>query len=243
MAARWMDDGGRQNDEDPPRLGRRAARRARAARVEDMTEEDEEYVAALDDVFTDAEFERLFGDVDLSDVESEAGRALPPPAPRPREPAAARLDRRDSVARAAASLHRADRPAERVRRANSELRRLHALRDPQAHSRDEAQDRHQALSRAMDRWVDDFVGVPMFYQQRARCDICLLKKRLADFLLANCGHGCCRDCVKSMQDAGRKECAFCRSHVDTYCEAEDWPHDAHLDRLLASQAAMNPYTI
>ena len=268
MAARLMVDGGWQND--PPRLGRRAARRARSAVTSSILDEaaaelEAELEAELDSVFDDAEFEQLFGDLQLGTEDWLARRAefeqrfndlaisqrpveaprapAPPPAPRPREPAAARLDRRDSVARAAASLYREDRPAEHVRRANSELQRLHAMRDPPAHSRDEAQNRHQALSREPDRWDDDFVGVPMDYEQRANCGICFKKKRLAKFSLANCGHGCCRSCVKRMEDAGREECPFCRSHVHTYCRAKHWPHAEHLDRLLASQAAMNPYTI
>ncbi len=210
MAARWMDDGGYADDDPPPR-GRRATRRdmatRRPARVQDMTEADAEFEGALDAAFDDAEFDPLFRDLDLGPEDWFAGRHEPVAR---HEPAAARLDRRDSVARAAArrdsvarAAARLDRDREQAphaRAANSELQRLHGMRDPPAHSR------AQAHSREPDRWVDDFVGVPMDYEQRANCGICLKKKRLEKFSLANCGHGSCRRCVKKMEDAGRKEC-------------------------------------
>ena len=245
MAARWMDDAGwRNDDEDPPRLGRRAARRARAARVEDMTEEDEEYVAALDDVFTDAEFERLFGNLRLGRAEFEQRfndlqvAPAPPPAPRPREPAAARLDRQDSgdsVARAAAR-HAHERawsghqPAVRVRGANSELRRLHELNGAQEPERPNA-------------WPP----AASYYEQPAECAVCLQNKPLRRFALhVPCGHGTCRKCVRQTRVHRPNEshrCHHCRRPIDSYEDATDWRTRAELDRLLRTRAAMNPYTI
>lgn len=204
-----------------------------------MTEEDEEYAAALDSAFDDAEFEQLFGDVDLdSDVESEAGRALPPPAPRPREPAAARLDRRDSVARAAARLahERAwsgQQLLVRVRRANSELRRLHELQSTRA-----------------DAWP-----AASYYEQPAECAVCLENKPLRRFALhVPCGHGTCRKCVRETnrhmvaRPGARHRCHHCRNPIDSYEDATEWSTRAELDRLLRTRAAcvfgaMNPYTI
>jgi hypothetical protein len=245
MAARWMDDGGWQNDDEyPPPRGRRAARRARnaAANFEDDAE--------LDSVFDDAEFEQLFGDLQLGPEDWFARRAAPAPPPRapappprapaPRfggahepaarhEPAAARLDRQDSgdsVARAAARLDRDREQAPHARAANSELQRLHRIARPE-----------EARAREPERWGDSFM------EQPADCGICLKKKPLRKFALAPCGHGWCRQCVRKMEEAKRNRCPFCRSHVHTYCRAKHWPHAEHLDRLLASQAAMNPYTI
>jgi hypothetical protein len=213
MAARWMDDpiGGWNAVEDPPRLGRRAARRARAARVEDMTEEDEEFVDALDAAFAST---------------SEPAAARHEPAAARHEPAAASLDRRNSVARAAAHLDRERlmyQQAPHARSANSELQRLHRIARPE-----------QTRAREPERWAVSYM------EQLAECGICLRKKPLKKFVLTPCGHGCCRTCVKQMQE---DKCPFCRSDVDRYCRARDWPRAAELERLLDTQAAMNPYTI
>lgn len=237
MAARWMDDGGWQNNEEPPRLGRRAARRARraAANFEDDAELDAE-LERLDEAFDDAVLERIFNDVDLdSDIESEAGRALPPPAPRPREPAAARLDQRDSVARAAARLahERAwsgEKLLVRVRRANSELRRLHESTGAQEPERPNA-------------WPP----AASYYEQPAECAVCLQNKPLRRFALhVPCGHATCRKCVRetnSHRPGARHRCHHCRRHIDSYEDATEWRTRAELDRLLRTRAAMNPYTI
>jgi len=227
MAARWIDDWGPEVNDDPPPLGRRAARRARAA-------------ARAAEAFDDAEIDQLLGDLELGDEDWFERRvagapAIRAPAPVPHAPRHLHAPRPHEPA--AAGVRPAHQPTEHVRRANEELRLLHGLvRSVMEVDRD---------------WDGNQIESDEYYEQPAECDLCWQTKPLRRFALAPCGHGVCRRCIKTWTERQKRvcpddnlSCTKCRRPLDRYRKAKTWQKKEDLDRLLQSSAALfNPYVI